>query len=351
MKDDILSKDISNKNNSSELFFNSNPMNIKYLKDLTEDSYSFLLLDNTFCVFKSIDQILYLIYSNENNSILAYNLISNKKITEIKNAHNNNITNFRYYFDKKNFKDLIISISSQDNNLKLWNMQNFECILNLKDIDLKGDLNSACVLNDNNENYIITSNYGRFSLPIKVFDFNGNKIKEINNYNKKILFIDTFYDKKTSKNYIIAGTNIDVNSYDFNGGKIFKNYCENNNGEKGHSSIIILMMKDIIELIESCDDGNVRIWNFHSGELLKKINVCNTYLYGICLWNKQYLFVGCEDKEIKLINLENGKIINKLKGHSDSVLTIKKVIHPEYGECLLSQGNDKDQIKLWIIEN
>ena len=351
MKDDIISKDYSSKNDSLEMLnFKSNPNNIKYLKDLTEDSYSFLLLDNTFCIFMSINEILFLIYANENNSILAYNLIKNKKITEIKNAHNQCITNFRYYCDKIDSKDLILSISSKDNNLKLWNIQNFECILHLKDIDKKGDLNSACFITDNNQNYIITSNYGLFSQPIKVFDFNGNKKKEMNNYNKKILFIYAFYDKKTSNNYVVTGTNIDLNSYDYCKNEIFNNYYENNNGGKDHSSIIIHMKKDIIELIESCDDGNIRIWNFHSAKLLKKINASNTYLYGICLWNKEYLFVGCEDKEIKLIDLENGKIINKLKGHSDSVLTIKKVKHPEYGECLLSQGNEKDQIKLWIIE-
>ena len=38
-----------------------------------------------------------------------------------------------------------------------------------------------------------------------------------------------------------------------------------------------------------------------------------------------------------------------MKGHFNSVLTIKKIKYPKYGDCILSQGYNEDQIKLWII--
>ena len=53
-------------------------------------------------------------------------------------------------------------------------------------------LNSACFLNDNNKSYIITcfAIYNtNESEPIKVFDFKGNKIKEINDSKDKIMHI------------------------------------------------------------------------------------------------------------------------------------------------------------------
>ena len=81
-----------------------------------------------------------------------------QKITEIKNAHNNVTTNFRHYLDVINKRDLILSISAYENNIKLWNINNFECLLNLQNINKGGCLYSACFLNDNNQNYIITSN-------------------------------------------------------------------------------------------------------------------------------------------------------------------------------------------------
>ena len=37
-----------------------------------------------------------------------------------------------------------------------------------------------------------------------------------------------------------------------------------------------------------------------------------------------------------------------LKGHSDEVLTIKKISHPKYGDCLISQGLGNEKIKMWI---
>ena len=89
-----------------------------------------------------------------------------------------------------------MSISYQDNILKLWNVSNWECSLNISNINNEGYLFSACFLKKNNQNYIITSNLNWNSNPekIKIFDFNGNKIKEINESNENTLFVDSFYD-------------------------------------------------------------------------------------------------------------------------------------------------------------
>ena len=80
------------------------------------------------------------------------------------------------------------------------------------------------------------------------------------------------------------------------------------------------------------------------------MKLCNKQLREICLWNNEYLFVGCDDKTIKLIELNKGKIIKELVGHNDKVLSIKSIIHPKYGKCLISQGSMNDSIKLWIIK-
>ena len=59
---------------------NNNPKNIKLLSNISNDSYAYCNLDNTFVVFKSIKDILYLIYSNKNKSIICYDLNENRKI-------------------------------------------------------------------------------------------------------------------------------------------------------------------------------------------------------------------------------------------------------------------------------
>ena len=111
-------------------------------------------------VFKSINDILYFIYSNNINSIISYNLIDNKKINEIKNAHNFSISSIKYYLYKYKNQDLVLS-SSLNNNLKLWRINNWECILNIELIYETGDLWSTCFLIIKKEYYFLTSDgYG-----------------------------------------------------------------------------------------------------------------------------------------------------------------------------------------------
>ena len=50
---------------------------------------------------------------------------------------------------------------------------------------------------------------------ILIFDFDGNKIKEINDSKDKTLLIDTFYDKKNEKIYIITINEGYIKSYDY----------------------------------------------------------------------------------------------------------------------------------------
>ena len=62
------------------------------------------------------------IYIDKKNSIISYDIINNRKINEIKNAHKEYITYLRYYLDNINNRDLFISISYINNNIKLWNI-------------------------------------------------------------------------------------------------------------------------------------------------------------------------------------------------------------------------------------
>ena len=342
------SNDFSSSKNNIALKDNLNFNEIKLIKDLIKDSYVYYsFLDNTFCVFESIDKILYLIYGNKYRSIISFNIIDSKKINEIKNAHESYITNFRHYLDINNKRDLIITISADDNNIKLWNIVNLELLVDIQNINKDGLLYSSCFLNNNSQIYIISSNYDYSGNcePIKVFDFNGNYIKEINSSEDKTYFIDTYHDEKLDINYIITGNKNDVKVYDFDKDDLYKKYDDNDN--KGHYSVVIYNKDDIIKLIESSDDKNIRIWNFHTGQMINKINVSNKYcLNGICLWDHEYIFVGYYDKKIKLLNINKGILIKNISGHNSRVLTIKKIAHPIYGNCLISQSWD-NKIKLW----
>jgi len=329
--------------------YKNNPPNVNLIRELTNDSYTDYPLDNTFIVTTSVDNIIYLIYSTSKNSIILYNMIDNKKVIEIKNAHNKSITNLRHFLDKINKRDLIISISLSDNNLKLWDLSTCACLLNISNVNQRGRLFSACLFCENKYNYILTSSaYSNALESIKVFDFNGIKIKEINDSNDSTYFIDTYEDNKSSKIYILTGNNGYVKSYNYSQNKIYHKYSENDGNR--HCSIIVKNINGEIRMIESSFDGHVRIWDFHLAILLQKIKITdNNWLLGICLWNEDYLFVGCGDKTIKLVDLKNEEIINNISGNKNKIVTLKILFHPIYGKCLVSQGYEKEQIKLYYI--
>ena len=188
---------------------------------------------------------------------------------------------------------------------------------------------------------------------IKVFDFDGNEIKDIKNDNTS--FISVYYDKNLKKNFILTGNEGFVKSYDYNEEKFYHIYKDENGKLKKsydfHNSIIVKKIKGILKLIESSEDGNIRIWNFHSGILLTKINVSDNKLCGICLWDENYLFCGCSDNNIKLLDLNELKVVGELKGHKNEIETVKKFNHPKFGEILLSQSARDLSIKMWVSKN
>ena len=157
-----------------------------------------------------------------------------------------------------------------------------------------------------------------------------------------------------------------LESYDFKSNKRYKLYEDLN--DASHPKTYLYYYKvfsiynddNITKLIGFRREGAVffQVWNFHSGEKLKKIVYKNYfYINDACLWNNQYLLItyaekgedmaGKEDNYIKLINLKNGEIIKDLiKFPKFYLFFVKKFIHPSYGKCLLTFGYDYI-IKLW----
>ena len=334
----------------------SEPRKIKYINDIVQDSsYSPFINNEEFCIFKSIDNILYLIYINKSNSIISYNIIDNKKINEIKKAHDNFISSIKYFMDSTNKRELIISIS---NDIKLWNIKNLECLLMIKPTKEKSqkDIFNGCFLKNNKHIYIVLKSSAFFvsKEPIKIFNLKGKKVKEMNNSKKEqTYYLDKFYDEKMNKNYIIAAGVQNIKSYKFDESIIYQTYSfKNSKINFFHFGFII--NNNVLIIIGASLDG-IYIWNFHSGVLLNLIknkNKNNNSFTGICPWNSEYFFAACNN-EIELIKIDNNyKIISicKLNGHNDKIKYIKKTIHPKYGECLISQDK-KGIIKLWVNNN
>ena len=157
---------------------------------------------NTFCAFKSIDDIFYLVYINT-EYIIFYNLIDERKVIDICTGLFD-IIEIKYLFDEINERDLLISLS-ENSYLKLWNINNFQCLFDIKIninigyYDIADGYNHLGIIKLNNKNYnILVFNKKE---GIKIFDFNGhilnenyrNDLKKIkNDFNiSHLIFMDT----------------------------------------------------------------------------------------------------------------------------------------------------------------
>lgn len=351
--DDILEKNnykIDSNNN-----FKSNPLGITLTKIITKISYTSWFIDRTFVTFETKNGDYLLVYSTENISLICYDLLNEKSITTILKAHRQKITSILYYVDSKHSKNIVITGSDLDCCVKMWNISIWNCELLIDHTHEIGSLCSLSILYNNNQNikedYLITSSKDG-SERIKVWNFKGKLIKEINeSKDTGTLFIDNFYDKNNlKKNYIISGNSEYFKSFDFVENILYHKYHDENSVSWHCCGLVKYNSRDkILELIDSGHDGFIRFWNFHTSELLRNIYL-DTWLIGICLWNEKYLFVGCTDHFIRLIDLQKKECVYRYTYHNDRVCSIKAINHPKYGECLLSQGRNKDGIVLWAIK-
>ena len=124
-KNNQKSKTIIKNNNNNNI--NSKLNQIQSPRDLISFKKIIQRENSCFIVFKSIyDLVLIVFIDIKQSSIIAYNLIDDKKIFEIKNVNAINTNELKHYLDKKNKRDLVASIKMQENNIKVWNFNNLE---------------------------------------------------------------------------------------------------------------------------------------------------------------------------------------------------------------------------------
>ena len=337
----------------------SDIINIELIEEFAKDVYCLLDKDNVFTTFYSVNGILYLVYPTKYFSIILYDIINKNIIVEIKNAHKSYIIEFRHYLYKtkiKEKKDLILSIS-EDNNIKIWDVNNIECIFNIFPYT-KGQINSSCFLYDNNKNelLIISSNFSENTSDlesIKIFNLKGEEIKKINDSKYITIFIDSFYDNKYQKNYIITTNKFSVISYDYEENKLYHNYTKEI--FLYDCTSIIIYNKDrskneIIKIIYSTGNGFIKIFDFHLGIFLYEIKINKGYIFSICLLDEKYLF-SCGKSFNREINKINDENLDMQIIHINGETKVKIINHPIYGKCILTKNlGGYNPIKLWKIK-
>lgn len=373
-------------------------------KVITKIHPLFLIKENnayTFCSFKSIDDILYLVYIKEKYYINFYNIIDERKICEIV-TNDEKIIELKYLFDEFNKRDLLFSISYK--NIILWNVNTLECIFDLKS-------NNNCnfyhlgFLKENNKRYNFIVSHKKLT----IYDLNGNKLNDYQGYIKvknlldyqgylkaknflKHRFIDSYYDKKLNKNYIfMSNDNYELYSIDYEKNELYQNYYSRNKPknvlyndhsfkESENFQIIFNESEGILKIIFPLyKEDSIGIFNFHSGKMIYKIDL-NEFkngffgkskisdIYSISFMDDNYIILSIgKNKEfsyvtpnglsnlyideyhtyhsIQLINLKEKKMVEVLNLKViDEYITnknvfVKNIFHPKYKDCLLIQDS------------
>ena len=322
------------KYNKNEEIFNNSPEKIDFFKKLNVKCFSFDIY-NQFCVLSSKNKCL-LVYKNKKN--LEFIDLKKNSISEIISVYDDNIITIRYF--KKN-KDNLIITSSYDNCIKIFNVKNWDLLVNIENVGDNKDYNINSVLliedNDSNSN-IISCNYNDSYL--KLFSFKGEFIKKFCNCGNGVVFID-FY-KENSDIFIITCGNT-ISSFNYENGQLYQKYKEIET-----TNCLIKNINGIVSLIFAESYANkIYVYDFHEGTLFNIIKLNKSIqLNCLCFWNYDYLISGGEDNKIYIIDYKKNKIVKTLVGHIGSVYTVLKFKLDEE-EYLISQGEGSDGIRLW----
>jgi hypothetical protein len=326
--------------------FKTNPSTLKFKIDLSTKAQKSFTIDNVIAVYVGYDGNSYLAAPISTTfEIEIMNLRDNKIVHSLK-GHSAHIYIVRHYFQRKSSTDFLISTSSE-RKVKVWNLKTYECHITLNKCHTGTYLYSVLLLFDNinNLNYIVTSCPNEY---MKLWDFDSGKfIREIGSISDYTYFIN--YWNNNNINYIINANSSNVKIYGINKSKeIYREFLAPQS--TWHMSAFVERMNDINYLFESDGNGYLRIWNIEKKEIYKSIQASGCNLRGICFWNDRFIIAASSDKGFKIFDLENNKNIITIHGHESVLCTVQKIMHPLYGESLISSGIDGN-IKLWIQKN
>ena len=346
--------------------FNKDPNELKY-NSIIVKNLSAKGVNDIFEVFIcNKDNQEYLVSKNAKTHNLDIILLSNNKIISSLKGHTNIITTVRYFMNFKGKNEYLVS-ADFDKNVIVWDINNnFNILHYIRSESYNNNIAnyniySCYIFFDNFDNNFIFTSSGLNRYKKKETAFtkmyslkDGNFVKNIIDSNdNNTYYLLVWYNEKTKINYLIECcegkiviTNFIQNELyaklstsEYRVLKYYSGFIYNYDNKSG---------KDY--LCCSSSNGCIVIWDLISKELAFLGKISKVELYNIIQWNKKYAIVsGGSNKSIKIFNLENFKEEKNIQiEYSSNINCIKKIIHPIYGESLLSSGNDY-KIRLWTI--
>ena len=329
--------------NQNTIDFIMDPRDLKYIETITNKCLKSYTIDCLFDAYTAFDGNCYLASSHGSPfSIEIYNLSNNKLTATLSVLKQIYIIRHYAHFTKR--IDYLLTTTTEK-SVKIYNLNTFTEYLTVSNCYTGTYMYSALLLFDDltNKSYIVTSSPNDY---IKIWNFeNGKFIRNIGSKSDYTYFINLW---KTNDKYYIIDANAD-NVKIYGTEKENQLFGEYSGTERTwHMCAFVEKLNDIDTLFESDGKGDVRLWNLETHQLIKKISCKSVSLRGLCLWNSKYILAASSDKSFKILDFENGELVASVSGqHYNSLCSIKKIMHPLYGEALLT-GSIDGTIKLWV---
>lgn len=270
---------------------------------------------NIFEVIESNDEQLSILYVNNKNSIISFNLTKQTK-EEVKKSSNDWIVSLGYYNYNDVFEDEIILNQSFLNKIMasaipIWNYE--EC-----------------------------SSYDQKNKDKLAPNINSRAFCDwINNNLSSFFILDIYYDNDNNI-YAIGASKNYIKSIKYKSNKLYKKYSDKileNSKDNYYTSIEVYESEESTFLSGLMFKSKyIRTWNFYKGEIVYRIKI-ESPITSFCLWENDYLFVGCEDNTIKLYSIEDGEKKDELKEYSSCIMGLKIL---EIGEQIMLFSQEKN---------
>jgi hypothetical protein len=187
------------------------------------------------------------------------------------------------------------------------------------------------------QHYIVTASiYGI----TKIRDLKGNTIRE-DNSGRDTYYMYPWYDRRNNGIYLFHASDVNVTMFDFYTGNMVKCFTT---GKQAHLYPIVKDYNNRPHLFEARHDGLISIWDIDYCSISKSIMVPNSR--GLVIWNDKYAITNSAS-HFNIIDYRTG-VYSSINGEGHALWKIEKAVHPRYGECLLTLGQN-GKICLWTI--
>lgn len=350
--------------------FTTNP-NFKFKEYITDKSEGFGT-SSLFEVFidKEGDVILASPYMDISNPyshqyhISLISLVNNKEKKKLV-GHIDRLRVIRYFISSNSKKQYLIS-ADRKYKVIIWDINANYLIIFNKVIKYNNYINDVLLLFIDRYEYAVTSamstngytkiinihyeKKGNNEYDNIIDNDKDNSIVDIkDSFGLSIYNLSYWHNKKNNDHYIIQSgeSKILISEYQNK-----EKYAVIDTGDyyKYNLSSVVYSKKDKDILISSSSFGQLIIYDLLNKIEIKRIKLEKAYLNNIVKWNDKYfLTIDSNKKSIIILNTDDYKIISciKISQIFSHERYERKVVHPIYGDSLISVGNDY-KVKLYV---